>query len=90
MSDVLPAGGNVSADVHADAVEWEIETYSDGDVVTVVVTFDVGEFDVSVHFPIETADEFIVELRDALVDAKRQQLEWKTDTDPSTGIDWDG
>lgn len=88
MSNTPPAGGRLSGELHAHPVPWEIETSTEDGVGLVTVSFPVRGLDVEVSFPIETADEFIVELRDAIVDAKRQQLEWETDTDPDTGIDW--
>ena len=69
----------VSYDVkHVDAV-------ADGTQV-VRLTFGLWELCVSVDFCIDQADEFLVEVRDAVVRAKRAQIEWETNTDPETGI----
>lgn len=72
----------------ANSVSYEIEhvELEDGEMNIVRVTFDLWEFEISVDFNVDEADQFLTRFRDEVVRAKQSRLEWETDTDPSTGV----
>lgn len=66
----------------SNCVEWHVRraSYEDG-VTMVAVTFDLGGLSLTVEFHPDQAEVFLAELRDHIVEAKREELEWKSDTE---------
>lgn len=75
----------------ADAVNYDVEhlELEDGEYHMVRVNLDIGFVEASVDFDLDDAEEFLIEFRDHLVNAKRAQLEWESNTDPTTGVEDD-
>lgn len=71
-----------------ECVDYEV-THADhdgGESQTVELTVGREGLTVTHEFPIEAAEEFIVRFRNAVVRAKQAELEWQTNTDPSSGV----
>lgn len=67
---------------------WRVEHVERdaGEYHGVRVTVDLGPLDVELDLgDADRAEVFLVALRDAIVEAKRADLEWESDTDPSPG-----
>lgn len=71
--------------VPADA-SWAWDAYEADSVGLVELTIDFGGVKAELTMDIKHAEQFIVEGRDAVVQAKQAELEWETDTDPEAGV----
>jgi len=60
--------------------------HESGETVTITLTVDMGELELTLAFDPDTAEAFVVAVRDAVVRAKQARIEWETDTGPETGI----
>lgn len=67
--------------VPLDAVPWEIEADDDGDVQFVRITYGLAGMDLQATMNIDDAERYLADLREAIVDAKRAELEWESDTE---------
>lgn len=85
-SDVtVDVTGNLHPQVHGD-FEVERVEQANGEIQLVELTIDTGELEISTAFGIEEAEELLVEVRDSIVEAKREELEWKTATKTETEL----
>ena len=71
-----------------ERVGYEIEhvEHGDGEAFAVEVTLDLGGLSITLDFPSEVAEEFLVDLRGEIVRCKEARLGWETDTDPESGV----
>lgn len=69
-----------------DAVSWELEAQEADGYAFVALRFGFAGLEAELTFDIETAEEFLIQVRDEIVRAKQKELKWETNTDPDTGI----